>query len=96
MGQRTIENSQNISLEDLGFISDICRDKNFATMHGKKFVAAYKPIVIEAWESGQFKEREEAISIASKLAIATAAVHKYSNDEPELWGCIVEMLKWSL
>lgn len=49
MAVRTIENAQNMSLEDLGFISDICRSQGFTPAMGKKFVEAYKPIVIEAW-----------------------------------------------
>ena len=45
---------------------------------------------------GEFKGKEDGAQIASKLIIATAAVHKYPDDEPELWTCLIEMLKWSL
>jgi len=52
--------------------------------------------VIEYWETGVFKEKEQAIAIATKLTIAVASVCKYAEDEPELWGSLVEMLNWSL
>ena len=35
-------------------------------------------------------------SIAAKLLIATSAVYKYPDDAPELWACLLDMLKWSL
>ena len=35
-------------------------------------------------------------AISVKFAIATAAVHRYKTDEPELWTTLVSMLKWSL
>ena len=41
-------------------------------------------------------EGEMPTAISAKLAIAVASVHRYANDEKELWSTIVEMLKWSL
>jgi len=90
------ENAESIKLEDLAFISDVCRFEGFDQSMKKRYVEAMKPLVLEAWSSEEFKTKEAAVSIATKLAIATAAVHKYPTSEPELWGCIVEMLKWSL
>eukprot|EP00353_Schmidingerella_taraikaensis_P011428 CAMPEP_0185567574 /NCGR_PEP_ID=MMETSP0434-20130131/806_1 /TAXON_ID=626734 ORGANISM="Favella taraikaensis, Strain Fe Narragansett Bay" /NCGR_SAMPLE_ID=MMETSP0434 /ASSEMBLY_ACC=CAM_ASM_000379 /LENGTH=227 /DNA_ID=CAMNT_0028181833 /DNA_START=952 /DNA_END=1634 /DNA_ORIENTATION=- len=65
-------------------------------MWAAKFVAQIKPIVMESWNSGDFQTKPNAVSIAAKFAIAVASVHKYQNDETELWGCITEMLKWAL
>lgn len=85
-----------MKLEDLAIISDACRHQGFPSDLGVNFVRAIKPYVIEYWETGVFKEKEHAIAIATKLTIAVASVCKYAEDEPELWGCLVEMLNWSL
>ena len=96
IAHRASENAENIKLEDLAFMSDICRYEGSQATVGKKYIEAIKPWVLESWSSEDFKTKENPVSIATKLAIAVASVHKYETTEAELWGCIVEMLKWSL
>jgi len=86
----------NMRMEDLAFISDLCRNYGFEQDLKFNYVEAIKPFVSEYCESGKFKETEQAVTIAAKLTIAVASVNKYAESEPELWSSLVEMLNWSL
>jgi hypothetical protein len=85
-----------MQMEDLAFISDLCRSQGFDQELRSKFVKAIKPFMTEYCESGAFKKKDQAVIISARLAIAVASVNKYAEDEPELWSKLVEMLNWSL
>ena len=93
---RTIQNVENIKLEDLAVISETCAYRGLSTETMNRFIEAIKPRILESWESGELKEKTAAISIASKFTIAVSNGVKYIENEKELWTCILEMLKWSL
>ena len=96
IAKRATENAMNLSLEDLALISDFCRF--YATVQTKRveYVQAMKPFIIQSWESGAFKEKETALLMAARFAIAVASTYKYSDEEAELWDTIIEMLNWAL
>jgi len=99
---RACEIAEIMKLEDLAYISEVCRFEGIISLATRqKFVAAIKPLVIESWESKDFQTKEAAVSIAVKLTIAVAQVQKYQKSNPpgeqdELWSCVLSMLKWSL
>ena len=51
---------------------------------------------MEYQETEAYTKSETAITVLAKFAQAICSTHKYSNEEPELWQSIVEMLVWSL
>ena len=85
-----------LKLEDLAYISDFTRIANYKDKQAARFIQAVKPMIMESWEDGSFKEKEQAVMIATKFTIATAQVFKYRESEPELWETLISMLKWSL
>ena len=94
--QKTIENVENLSLDDLAYISDVCRYQTLPNELLVKYIETIKPVVLESWKSGEFLEKETASQISTKLAIAFGNVYRYKSDDQELWDCIIEMLQGSL
>ena len=77
-------------------ISETCAYRGLQAETMNRFIETIKPRILESWETGEFKEKPAAISIASKLTIAIANGVKYIENEKELWDNILAMLKWSL
>jgi len=58
--QKTIENVENLSLDDLAYISDVCRYQTLPNELLVKYIETIKPVVLESWKSGEFLEKETA------------------------------------
>lgn len=96
MAKRIPEVAEELSLEDLAYISDVCRYQGFRQELGDQFISAIRPIVIEENDSGRFAEKKNALVTASKLVTAIGNVQKYKEDDPALWHTALQMLKWGL
>ena len=79
IAKRAIENVDNLRLEDLAYISDVCRYQTSSKNLPNQYITAIKPLIMQSWETELFMQMDSPVLTATKLVIAVGSVHKYKD-----------------